>query len=148
MKYFKMKELARCFRENGNRCQGCPLRQRAQILPNDAEDNIRALVEEVLDPARDKLGKPIKVNSGYRCPKHNLEVGGAVNSQHMKGEAADIAPVDSGKVTDDSLKRLKQIIIENGKFDQLIDYGTFLHVSWKRNGVNRKQTLRKFVDNR
>ena len=34
-------------------------------------------------------------------------------------------------------------IVENGKFDQLIDYGTFLHVSWKRNGANRKQRLIK-----
>ena len=37
--------------------------------------------------------------------------------------------------------RLKQLIIANGKFDQLIDYGTFLHVSYKPNGLNRRQVL-------
>ena len=97
--------------------------------------NIGALVENVLDPAREKLGKPIVVNSGYRCPKHNAAVGGVTNSQHMKGEAADIRCTD--------IRRLKQIIIDNGRYDQLIDYGTFLHVSWKRNGGNRKQKLIK-----
>lgn len=34
--------------------------------------------------------KPIFVTSGYRCPVHNKNVGGAVNSQHMKGKAVDI----------------------------------------------------------
>lgn len=97
--------------------------------------NIRALVEDVLDPAREKLGKPIRVNSGYRCPKHNLAVGGVKNSQHMAGEAADICCENN--------KLLKQIIVENGKYDQLIEYPTFLHVSWKRNSVNRKQRLIK-----
>ena len=98
-------------------------------------ENIEALVENVLDPAREKLGAPIVVNSGFRCQKHNLAVGGVTNSQHMKGEAADIRCTD--------ICRLKQIIIDNGRYDQLIDYGTFLHVSWKRNGGNRKQKLIK-----
>ena len=40
-------------------------------------------------------------------------------------------------------RRLKALIIENGQFDQLIDYGTFLHVSYKRIGQNRHQRLKK-----
>jgi uncharacterized protein YcbK (DUF882 family) len=114
-------------------------------MPDSAKANIVALVEQVLDPAREGYGKPVCVNSGYRCSKHNAAVGGVVGSQHMRGEAADIAPAGL-QVTAYGLKeleRLKQIIIENGKFDQLIIYPTFLHVSWKRNGVNRKQVLRK-----
>ena len=100
----------------------------------------------MLDPAREKLGMPVTVNSGYRCKEHNLAVGGVRGSQHLQGEAADIAP--AGFKFQDSrfkaeLERLKQIIIENGRFDQLIDYGTFLHVSWKRFGPNRKQKLKK-----
>ena len=39
---------------------------------------------------RDYFGKPIKINSGYRSPKHNKNVGGAKNSQHVKGRAAYI----------------------------------------------------------
>ena len=108
-------------------------------------ENVKALVENVLDPLREKYGKPIKVNSGYRCPKHNLAVGGAKQSQHMKGEAADIAPVGL-QVTAYGLKeleRLVEIIKQNGKWDQMIVYPTFVHVSWKRFGPNRKQTLRK-----
>ena len=136
MQNFSKKELIRCYRENKqDRCKECRLPQPASRLPNGIEENIEALVDEVLDPARRKLGKPIVVNWGYRCQKHNLEVGGVKNSQHMVGEAADITCAD--------VPRLKQIIVENGKFDQLIDYGTFLHVSWKRNGPNRKQKLIK-----
>ena len=90
-------------------------------------------MREVLDPAREALGKPIVVNSGYRCPKHNAEVGGVKNSQHMKGEAADVCCADN--------KRLTEIIERNGKYDQLIIYPTFIHVSWKRSGPNRRAKL-------
>lgn len=43
-----------------------------------------------LQVVRDLLGKPIHINSGYRTPKHNEEVGGKPNSQHLSGCAADI----------------------------------------------------------
>ena len=43
-----------------------------------------------LEMLRSKLGKPIIITSGYRCPKHNKEVGGVANSQHTKGTAVDI----------------------------------------------------------
>ena len=126
------------FKEGEFRCRCCG------GLPPDAQENIRALVEAVLDPARERYGGPVTVNSGYRCAKHNREVGGVSASQHLRGEAADITVVNSEKIIDKSeLARLKQIIIDNGRFDQLIDYGTFLHVSWKRFGGNRKQKLIK-----
>ena len=89
----------------------------------------------MLDPAREKLGKPITVNSGYRCRHHNEAVGGAVKSQHMAGEAADITCSDN--------VLLEKIIREQDRFDQLIIYPGFLHVSYKRNGANRHQVLRK-----
>ena len=106
-------------------------------------ENVKALVENVLDPLREKYGKPIQVNSGYRCPKHNLTVGGATQSQHMKGEAADVAPM-SGDTSE--LERMVEIIKQNGKWDQMIVYPTFVHVSWKRYGPNRKQVLRKITN--
>lgn len=43
-----------------------------------------------LQALRDKLGKPVIINDADRCPRHNKEVGGAPNSQHMLGRAADI----------------------------------------------------------
>lgn len=128
MKYFKMKEFE-CH-------DGCE-------MPASAQEKIAALVEAVLDPARERLGKAIRVNSGYRCEKHNLKVGGAVGSQHMKGEAADVVPGESGQVTGDSLERLVRIIKEQGVFDQMIVYPTFVHVSYKRIGTNRHQVLTK-----
>lgn len=101
--------------------------------------NIEALVDNVLDPARRVFGGPVSVNSGYRCPKHNAEVGGVGGSQHLKGEAADICCGDN--------ERLAGIIERNGRYDQLIRYMDgngrvrFVHVSWKRCGVNRGVSL-------
>lgn len=140
-KHFGKQELARCFRANGARCKECPLKQPADKLPDGVEGNLEALAEHVLEPARQRLGKPITVNSGYRCQVHNKAVGGVANSQHMKGEAADVCCEDN--------ERLAKIIEENGRYDQLIRYKRpngsvrFVHVSWKRNGVNRKQKLNK-----
>ena len=100
MKYFRKEEfLCRC-----GKCE----------MPAEVEANIVALVENVLDPAREKFGKPIIVNSGYRCPKHNTAVGGVANSQHTRGEAADITSADN--------EQLAKIIEENARFDQLIYY--------------------------
>lgn len=143
MKHFSEKEFwCRCNQcQKGDAEMGIPPGGMMGGVP----ENVKALVENVLDPLREKYGKPIKVNSGYRCPKHNLAVGGATQSQHMKGEAADIAPVGL-QVTAYGLKeleRLVEIIKQNGKWDQMIVYPTFVHVSWKRFGPNRKQTLRK-----
>ena len=136
MKHFKIEELIRCFRENGARCRECPLKQPAGKLPAGCEENLEALVEEVLEPARAAYGKPIIVNSGYRCSIHNAVVGGASSSQHMRGEAADLR-------IEGTPEKLARVIVANGKWDQLILYPTFVHVSWKRNGANRHQVLRK-----
>ena len=54
----------------------------------------RLLVDEValdaLQRLRDELGRPIIVVSAYRSPEHNRKVGGARNSYHVRGMAADI----------------------------------------------------------
>jgi hypothetical protein len=52
--------------------------------------NLRNLVTQVLEPLRTLLGKPIKVDSGFRCAELNTAVGGVKDSQHSRGEAADI----------------------------------------------------------
>jgi len=135
MKHFKMEELVPCFRENGARCRGCRLVQPAMQLPGGVERNLVSLVEEVLEPVRERLGRPIIVNSGYRCPIHNTAVGGVANSQHLRGEAADLHCYDD--------RRLARIIVEHGRYDQLIIYPTFVHVSYKRGGGNCQLILRK-----
>lgn len=59
--------------------------------PNNKEiSNLQRLCQEVLQPARDDYGKPIHVNSGYRCQELNAKVGGKKNSYHLKGMAADL----------------------------------------------------------
>lgn len=138
MKHFSEKEFwCRCSQcQKGDAELGIPPGGMMGGVP----ENVKALVENVLDPLREKYGKPIKVNSGYRFPNHNLAVGGATQSQHMKGEAADIAMVHGSRFM---VHDLAQAIVENGRFDQLIIYPTFIHVSWKRNGPNRHQVIRK-----
>ena len=100
------------------------------------EENLQALIDNVLIPARREYGKYIKVNSGYRSPKLNKRVGGVPKSQHQKGEAVDI--------TAGSIKRNKilyDIITKQGNYDQLIweNGGEWIHVSYKRIGKNRNK---------
>lgn len=102
------------------------------ITSFEVRDSILALTENVLQPLRDAWGKPLKVNSGYRCKALNAAVGGVPTSQHVKGEAADIAAGDPVKLARLAVKlRLP--------FDQMILYPTFVHFSHKLNGEQRGQ---------
>lgn len=113
----------------------------------EKEDNLEALVDNVLDPVRTRYGKAVHVSSGYRCEQLNALIHGAQGSQHLRGEAADIY-TDAGPQGNLELARL---IIASGKFDQVILEnvpGTSLmpqwvHVSWKRNGGNRQEIRKK-----
>lgn len=111
-------------------------------LPNiptwEVVENLRALIENVLIPAREALGAPIHVNSGYRSPEVNKAVGGAKNSQHLLGEAADLT---TG--TKEGNKLLFQALLKVSMFDQLIDEKDFswIHVSFRK-GKNRLEVLK------
>lgn len=99
--------------------------------------NIKYLIKNTLEPAYNYI--PFKITSGYRSMALNTAVGSKTNkSQHLKGEAADIT---TGSIADN--KKIYTYIRENLPFDQLIaEYGyKTIHVSLKRNGINRKQTL-------
>lgn len=99
--------------------------------------NLRRLVMEALQPLRDELG-PIRINSGYRCPKLNKAVGGAPTSQHMLGLAADFVPQEL------DLKAVFNWIRNSGiPFDQLIlEFGTWIHISVAPDGQRpRRQVL-------
>lgn len=102
------------------------------ITSFDVRDSIQALTENVLQPLRDAWDKPLKVNSGYRCKALNAAVGGVPTSQHVKGEAADIAAGNPVK--------LARLAVKLGlPFDQMILYPTFVHFSHKLNGEQRGQ---------
>lgn len=98
----------------------------------EASAALDALMWNVLDPIRRMWGKPIIVNSGYRCPKLNAAIGGSATSQHMKGEAADITAGDPTKN-----KELFDMLAQSAiPFDQLIDEKNYrwIHVSYRPNG--------------
>lgn len=135
MKYFSIEELCRSETADAKGIDNSP----SAVV----RGNLEALVSNVLDPLREAFGKPIIVNSGYRSTLLNNILGGARSSQHTRGEAADITAED---VKDN--KQLFEIIRENLPFDQLIwekgtrTYPEWIHVSFKREGRNRKQILK------
>ena len=51
---------------------------------------VRPALQACLERLRGHVDKPVRIVSGYRCPVHNTAIGGAANSQHMYGAAADI----------------------------------------------------------
>lgn len=55
------------------------------------QNKISPVLVQLLDTARSTSGIPFIITSGYRCPKHNKNVGGVNDSQHIYGNAADIA---------------------------------------------------------
>jgi hypothetical protein len=94
---------------------------------------MRLVAEKVFQPVRDWYGKPINVNSFYRCPKLNYAVGGATRSQHLKGEAIDI----SAGSTEEN-RKIFNWIKDNLTYDQLIwEYGgKWIHLSYKEGNRN------------
>lgn len=71
--------------------------------------------------------KPIIVTSGFRCQKHNSDVGGVLNSKHCRGLALDLQPI-----LDEDLTKRKENLDKLEKyaklfFDTVIRYDTFIH---------------------
>jgi len=94
-------------------------------MPNDVLMNVQKLASQ-LQILRNNINKPITINSGYRSPEHNKDIGGVENSQHVLGKAADI------KVKGISTRILAALIedlINDGDMLQggLGIYDTFVH---------------------
>jgi uncharacterized protein YcbK (DUF882 family) len=100
-------------------------RQYIDNTPSEiAIENIKKLATQVLDPLREAIGKPITVSSGYRSPRLNKAVGGAENSDHMRGLSADIIiagvhPSDVCKTALNLGLPMKNIINEYGKWTHI-----------------------------
>ena len=129
-------------------------------VPGDVVPNLKYLCEHVLEPLREHFGEPVYVSSGYRCPQLNRVVGGVWNSQHTRGEAADICPFREvvtespaglvRRLVPDStspearrkMNEWAEWVMDNCPFDQLLRERSgntcWIHVSIKRTGHNRQ----------
>lgn len=138
MKNFKLSEFFVSSTADKNGIKNEPsLDARATI-----ERNINLLVDNVLDPIRDKFCAPVIITSGYRCPQVNKLVGGANNSQHMSGCAADF------HIKGFTYLMMRQVflnIYDTMEFDQLIYYRSknIIHVSYVENGNRHEAYLKK-----
>lgn len=106
---------------------------------------LKQLCKKVLEPYRDLVEKPVIISSGYRCPELNKLVGGAKNSQHMKGEAADLH-MNSYK----DAKRCAVWLLNNTDFDQILietsNHRTYwVHVSCKLNAAENRHVYSGFL---
>ena len=107
-KYFTLAELTHSTLAKANGIDNTPY--------PEAIDNLQELTRYVLDPLRALWGQALTVNSGYRSRWLNKCVGGAANSQHMRGSAADITTGDP-----ETNRRLLGLLLYHGiRFDQLI----------------------------
>lgn len=104
--------------------------------PTEQEvENITLLCTKLLQPLRSLYGRPMYINSGYRCRELNEAVGGVETSDHRRGLAADVRC--------DNPKALLSCLLSSGLiFDQAILYPTFLHLSY-RPSRNRQKVIRK-----
>ena len=99
-----------------------------------------------LEVLRERYGKPIIINSGYRSPQLNKKIGGVPTSNHLTGCAADICVANM-----EQLIRFAAILLEyadetNQQFDELLiernRYGAiWLHFAVRPNGNRRKVAL-------
>lgn len=138
MKYFSIGEMSRSKVAD---LKGIPNH------PNTYQKmNLEKLIDNVLDPIRALYGKPVYVNSGFRSATLNKAVGGAKNSQHMEGKAADITtgtPEENKKLWDVIMFLLQEGDIS---FDQLIyekpvnGNPSWIHISYNEDN-NREQIL-------
>lgn len=123
-----------------------PAALRLGIDNSPNEEIIRSLklvAENILQLVRDHYNSPLIPSSGYRCPALNKLVGGDVNSQHLKGEAADFEVLGIPNLS------VAKWIRDNLNFDQLIleyytsgdPYSGWVHCSYRSDSTNRKQVL-------
>lgn len=100
-------------------------------------DNLLNLIFYCLQPIRDKIKKPMIITSGFRCPKVNFLCGGAINSNHLLGCAADF------HVNGMTVQEVIDFILKLGiEFDELgNEYNKWIHIAYRK-GCNRKKVFK------
>lgn len=129
MKYFTIKELCKSSTATKLGIDNSP---NSEIV-----NNLNKLVEFILDPLREEYGKPINVNSGYRCDALNKAVGGSKTSHHRYGLAADI----TGRSKSENKKLFDLAQKLDLPFDQLINESNYSWVHISYSDKPRKQIL-------
>lgn len=112
-------------------------------------ENMKALAGNVFEPLRAWVGEPIQINSFFRSAELNKAIGGSATSQHCANDYSAAIDIDDTfcKKTN---KEMFDWICKNLTFDQCIfEFGTdenpdWVHVSYRRKGVNRMQVLRAY----
>lgn len=112
-------------------------------IDNSAPDDVAArlvMTAQGLERIRSLAGKAIVVSSGYRCPELNAAVGGAKNSQHMTGEAADINAIGMKPAELAALVYAHRVDLA---IDQVIlEFGRWVHVSFTDRPRHAALTIR------
>lgn len=123
--YFTIKEMTKS--------QTAKLYHMDNTPTKEVVENLKKVMY-ILDIVRVHIGKPILVNSGYRCKRLNEIVGGVQNSMHTKGLAADIRTKEKEDINImfEFLKRNQKKF----KIIELINYKTFIHI-----GVSETLTI-------
>lgn len=135
MKHFTFEELLRSNVALKNDVLNLPPRHEAAKV----YCSLLVLVDNLLEPIREKFATPMVITSGYRCERLNKLVGGVDNSQHRKGEAVDFYFEGFSKK---EMAAAFFEIAEEFNFDQMIYYKKkgFIHISYSRNN-NRHQSF-------
>jgi zinc D-Ala-D-Ala carboxypeptidase len=103
-----------------------------EVIPN------LKLLARGLDQVRRYLGHPLELSSAYRCPELNAAVGGAVNSQHVQGLAADFTCCGYGS----PLAVACALRASPIAFDTLIaEFGEWVHLSFTATPRRRVLTI-------
>lgn len=133
MKNFSIEEL----------CESATAKKhKIKNIPNEYEkENIKFLIENLLDPVREYLKKPVYINSGFRSKELNEKVGGSPTSNHNFGYAADCV------VKGNNIDIAKAVLLLNLDFDELIleketlTNPNWIHLALRRDKPNRKKML-------
>lgn len=91
----------------------------------EAVVNLTRLCDNVMQVIRNHFAAPVYISSAYRCKKLNDAIGGALNSQHLTGQAADFT------VGGNSVSEVFRWCKANLDYDQLIlEKGLWVHISF------------------
>lgn len=123
--YFTIKEMTNSQIAKSNHIDNTPTKKEAENLKK---------IMYILDMVRVHMGKPIFINSGYRCKRLNEMVGGVQESMHTKGLAADFRTEKK-----EDINTMFEFLEKNQKkfkIIELLNYKTFIHI-----GVSETLTI-------